>query len=109
MAKINDRYEFTETLDVSEICPSREGAQPCAPSIYKLHSVMVHSGDVFGGHYYAYIRPKCTGQQWFKFDDDRVSAATPEQAIVSNFGPSRPATAFRGTGHETRDSGLRPR
>jgi len=86
MAKINDRYEFTETLDLSEFCPSREGAQPCAPSIYKLHSVMVHSGDVFGGHYYAYIRPKCTGEHWFKFDDDRVSAATPEQAIDSNFG-----------------------
>jgi hypothetical protein len=86
MAKINDRYEFTETMDLSEFCHSREGAEPCAPSIYKLHSVMVHSGDVFGGHYYAYIRPKCTGEQWFKFDDDRVSAATPEQAIDSNFG-----------------------
>jgi hypothetical protein len=90
-AKINDRYEFTETLDLSEFCHSREGAEPCAPSIYKLHSVMVHSVDVIGEHYYAYIRPKCTGDQWFKFDDYRVSAATPQQAIDSNFGvtPSR--------------------
>jgi hypothetical protein len=86
MAKINDHYEFLETLDLSEFCPRKEGAEASPPNVYKLHSVMVHSGDVFGGHYYAYIRPKCTGEQWFKFDDDRVSAATPEQAINSNFG-----------------------
>ncbi len=97
MAKINDRYEFTETMDLSEFCPVKEGAEPSPPSIYKLHSVMVHSGDVFGGHYYAYIRPKCTGDQWFKFDDDRVSAATPEQAIESNFGvtPSQANVGFK--------------
>ena len=86
MAKINDRYEFYETLDLREFCPVKEGAEPGPPNIYKLHSVMVHSGDVLGGHYYAYILPKCTGEQWFKFDDDRVSAAFPEQAIDSNFG-----------------------
>jgi hypothetical protein len=97
MAKINDRYEFMETIDLSEFCPVKEGAEPSPPNIYKLHSVMVHSGDVFGGHYYAYIRPKCTGDQWFKFDDDRVSAATPEQAIESNFGvtPSQANVGFK--------------
>ena len=25
---------------------------------YLLHSVLVHSGGVNGGHYYAYIRPE---------------------------------------------------
>lgn len=97
MAKINDRYEFSETIDLSEFCPVKEGADPSPPSVYKLHSVMVHSGDVFGGHYYAYIRPKCTGDQWFKFDDDRVSAATPDQAIESNFGvtPSQANAGFK--------------
>lgn len=26
-------------------------------NVYELHSVLVHAGDVHGGHYYAYIRP----------------------------------------------------
>ena len=98
MAKINDRYEFTETLDLTEICPRKDsGAAAGPPNVYKLHSVMVHSGDVFGGHYYAYIRPKCAGDEWFKFDDDRVSAATPEQAIDGNFGvtPSQATVGFK--------------
>jgi ubiquitin carboxyl-terminal hydrolase 7 len=97
MAKINDRYEFFETIDLSEFCPVKEGAEPGPPNVYKLHSVMVHSGDVFGGHYYAYIRPKCTGDEWFKFDDDRVSVATPDQAIDSNFGvtPSQATVGFK--------------
>jgi len=97
MAKINDLYEFYETIDLSEFCPVKEGAEPGPPNVYKLHSVMVHSGDVFGGHYYAYIRPKCTGEEWFKFDDDRVSVATPEQAININFGvtPSQATVGFK--------------
>ncbi len=40
---------------------------------YRLHSVLVHSGGVHGGHYYAFIRPD--GRQWLKFDDDKVPAA----------------------------------
>ena len=40
-------------------------------NLYKLHSVLVHSGGVHGGHYYAYIRPAT--KQWLKFDDEKVS------------------------------------
>lgn len=40
-------------------------------NLYKLHSVLVHSGGVHGGHYYAYIRPD--GKQWLKFDDTSVT------------------------------------
>lgn len=39
---------------------------------YKLHSVLVHSGGVHGGHYYAFIRPD--GENWLKFDDEKVCA-----------------------------------
>ena len=45
----------------------------------------MHSGDVSGGHYYAYIRPTLE-PTWFKFDDDRVSRSKPEIAIDDNFG-----------------------
>jgi len=27
-------------------------------NVYLLHSVLVHSGDVHGGHYYSYVKPQ---------------------------------------------------
>jgi ubiquitin C-terminal hydrolase len=45
------------------------------PDVYTLHSVLVHRGDVHGGHYYAYIRPSADAAngQWAKFDDEAVT------------------------------------
>lgn len=32
------------------------GADKSVRNLYHLHSVLVHSGGVHGGHYYAFIR-----------------------------------------------------
>ncbi|WJX24295.1 CSN-associated deubiquitinating enzyme Ubp12 [Trifolium repens] len=60
MVKINDRYEFLLQLDLD-----RDNGEYLSPdadrnvrSLYTLHSVMVHSGGVHGGHYYDFIRPR---------------------------------------------------
>ena len=51
-------------------------------NLYRLHSVLVHSGGVHGGHYYAFIRPD--GKQWLKFDDDKARCcAVPPAALPS--------------------------
>jgi ubiquitin carboxyl-terminal hydrolase 7 len=71
-AQINDRYEFPDELDL-DVGGGRllsENADRSVRNAYKLHSVLVHSGGVHGGHYYAFIRPD--GQRWLKFDDERV-------------------------------------
>ena len=40
---------------------------------YKLHSVLVHSGGVHGGHYFSFT---CVdGKQWLKFDDEKVGTS----------------------------------
>merc|ERR1712223_1158005 len=92
--KFNDRFEFPETLDLSEfikhseqdqdhvqgaeamevdeaVMPSRQDCQ------YVLHAVLVHSGDNHGGHYVVFINPLGNGH-WCKFDDDVVSRCTNE-------------------------------
>ncbi|GIL82845.1 hypothetical protein Vretimale_8198 [Volvox reticuliferus] len=86
MVKINDRYEFYDELDLD-----RENGKYLAPNVdrsvrnlYKLHSVLVHSGGVHGGHYYAFIRPD--GKTWLRFDDDRVSREDQRQALDAQFG-----------------------
>jgi ubiquitin carboxyl-terminal hydrolase 7 len=88
MMKINTRYEFPETFDASPYLA--EDADKAEPYIYQLHSVLVHSGDLNTGHYYAFIRPDKDG--WFyKYDDDRVSKVTMREVLEENFGGPYPA------------------
>ena len=83
MTKVNTRYEYPETFDASPYL-SKE-ADKSEPYIYKLHSVLVHHGDLNTGHYYAFIRPEMDG--WFyKYDDDRVTKASMREVLEDNFG-----------------------
>ena len=60
MVKINDKFEFTQTLDldrfVADDSPDHNSSSGVA-NTYCLHSVLVHSGNVHGGHYFVYVRP----------------------------------------------------
>ena len=62
--------------------PSKKQA---TPQVYNLHGVLVHSGDVHGGHYCAFIKPE-PGSKWYKFDDDRVIPVGPKEVYEDNFG-----------------------
>ena len=67
--QINDRHEFPYSVDLAEFL-DEESPDRGRPLNYKLHGVLVHSGDLHGGHYFALIKPEKNGR-WFKFDDDR--------------------------------------
>lgn len=83
MMKINDRYEFPETFDASPYLS--EDADRSESYVYQLHGVLVHSGDLNAGHYYAFIKPAKDG--WFyKYDDDRVTKATMREVLEENYG-----------------------
>ncbi|XP_021892267.1 ubiquitin carboxyl-terminal hydrolase 12-like, partial [Carica papaya] len=84
---INDRYEFPLQLDLD-----RDDGKYLSPeadrsvrNLYTLHSVLVHSGGVHGGHYYAYIRPTLS-DQWYKFDDERVTKEDMKRAQEEQYG-----------------------
>jgi ubiquitin C-terminal hydrolase len=111
MVKINDRFEYPTEIDLSRYVDGPE----LGTEVYVLHSVLVHIGDVNGGHYYAYIRPSADSiikssldqtmhdiedgvtpapaptpsplpSAWYKFDDDMVTAVSEDSAVVENFG-----------------------
>lgn len=83
MMKINDRYEFPEFFDAAPYLS--EDADKSVPWTYQLHSVLVHSGDLNAGHYYAFLKPEKDG--WFyKYDDDKVTKATMREVLEENFG-----------------------
>lgn len=91
--KINDKFQFSEKLDLTsfeqdaqvEMTDESSNTPSEDKPVYKLHAVLVHSGEHHGGHYVAYIDPKCTGK-WFKFDDDIVSPVSSREAIEANYG-----------------------
>ncbi|KAI8047007.1 hypothetical protein BDF21DRAFT_352542, partial [Thamnidium elegans] len=81
MVKINDRHEFPEKINLRPfLSESMEKSQ-----VYILHGVLVHTGDLTGGHYYSFVRPT-KDEKWFKFDDDRVTPASFQQVFQANFG-----------------------
>lgn len=86
LSQINDRYEFPDELDLDVEGGKwlSENADRSVRNLYKLHSVLVHSGGVHGGHYYAYIQPD--GKRWLKFDDERVRALLSAPGFSSRIG-----------------------
>ena len=90
MVKIHDRYEFPEELDL-DVGDRKYLVPEADKSIrnkYKLHSVLVHSGGINGGHYYAFIRPdlQSADAQWYKFDDEHVTKESTEKAVTDQYG-----------------------
>ncbi|CAL1704393.1 unnamed protein product [Somion occarium] len=83
MVKINDRHEFPFEIDLDEFLD--ENADRSQPWTYKLHGVLVHSGDLHGGHYFALIKPD-RETRWLKFDDDRVTPVTDREVLEENYG-----------------------
>ncbi|AMD21987.1 HFR132Cp [Eremothecium sinecaudum] len=85
LIKINDRYEFPERIDLSPyLDPEVRKMQPGNLN-YNLHGVLVHTGDISTGHYYAMIKPGME-DKWYRFDDDKVWQVTKKQVFEQNFG-----------------------
>ncbi|TPX10919.1 uncharacterized protein E0L32_008125 [Thyridium curvatum] len=83
MMKVNDRYEFPEYFDAAPYLAA--DCDKSEPWTYQLHGVLVHSGDLNAGHYYAFLKPNKDG--WFyKYDDDKVTKATRREVLEENFG-----------------------
>ncbi|KAF4731048.1 hypothetical protein FOZ63_027896, partial [Perkinsus olseni] len=93
MQKVNEYFQFGDVLDMSPYL--YEAPSNPADSEYVLHTVLVHNGNVYGGHYYAFVRPEL-GQpggedKWYRFDDENVTRVTKEAAVDDNFGGPTPA------------------
>ncbi|CAJ0757372.1 9804_t:CDS:10, partial [Entrophospora sp. SA101] len=75
MVKINDRHEFPMEIDLEEFLSS------------DADSVLVHSGDLHGGHYFALLKPEKDGR-WFVLNCIYilVTPVTDKEVLEDNYG-----------------------
>ncbi|KAL4939277.1 hypothetical protein BDV06DRAFT_199293 [Aspergillus oleicola] len=83
MMKINDRHAFPMEFDAAPYLS--KDADRSESWVYELHGVLVHSGDLNAGHYFAFLKPTQDGH-WYRFDDDRVTRATDKEVLEENYG-----------------------
>ncbi|KAL4929658.1 ubiquitin-specific protease UBP15 [Aspergillus undulatus] len=83
MMKINDRHAFPMEFDAAPYLS--KDADRSESWMYELHGVLVHSGDLNAGHYFAFLKPTKDGY-WYRFDDDRVTRATDKEVLEENYG-----------------------
>ena len=81
--KINDCFKFPFKIDLAEFLD--EMADRTKPWKYKLHGVIMHSGDLDSGHYFAFIKPD-KHSRWLKFDDEWVTSATDWEVMKESYG-----------------------
>jgi ubiquitin carboxyl-terminal hydrolase 7 len=85
MTKLNQYHEFPESFDAFPYLSEDAQKESSESWEFQLHGVLVHSGDLNAGHYYAFIKPAKDG--WFyKYDDDRVTKATMQEVLKDNYG-----------------------
>ncbi|KAI8877977.1 cysteine proteinase [Backusella circina FSU 941] len=82
MVKINDRHEFPAEINLDKYCCNVNKDDPYD---YELHGVLVHSGDISSGHYFALLRPE-KEDKWYRFDDDRVIPVTKKEVFEESIG-----------------------
>lgn len=86
--KVNDRHEFPEEIDLAPYLS--DDADRSESWLYQLHGVLVHSGDLDAGHYYAFLKPQKDG--WFyRYDDEKVTKAVKREVMEENYGGAYPA------------------
>lgn len=74
-------YPYTTQARTAQAGKKASASNPAEmpPTLtYELHSVIVHDGKIEGGHYISFSREK---NDWFKFDDSKVTLATEAQVL----------------------------
>ena len=111
-AKIHDEFKFPLRLSLDAFIAEDAPEANKIGNNYVLHSVLVHNGDVGGGHYYAYIRPSSqynygapaessaasSGGKWFEFNDETVIKVAREVATENTWGRRAGDGHFLGIG-----------
>lgn len=99
-AKVNDEFQFPDTLDIAPYTLARLSDEDPAeePDCFQLTGVIVHSGTADSGHYYSFIRQrpslKSVQDSWVQFNDQDVTFFDPSQMRDNCFGGNADASFY---------------
>ena len=85
--EVDDRFEFPFEIDLDDFLD--EKADRTGSWKYKLHGVVIHSGDLRTGEYFALIKPD-RHTRWLKFEDERVTPVTDQEVLGEGYGGEPP-------------------
>ncbi|KAJ7832990.1 hypothetical protein B0H13DRAFT_2428986 [Mycena leptocephala] len=81
--KSNDRHEYPPQVDLAEFLDVT--ADRSQSWVFNLFGVVVHSGDMAGGVYFAFIKASRT-EGWLKLHDDQVTRAAEKEVFEGCYG-----------------------
>ena len=84
--KINDRYEFPQEINISELMyrPNNDQTtEQLSKYDYTLKGVVLHAGTAQGGHYNSLVK---INNDWVLFNDQDVSILPPDKFEYETFG-----------------------
>ena len=84
--KVNDKFEFPMTFDLSKLMEDDTQHQE-----YTLTGIVVHNGTAQGGHYTSYIR---RGEHWYLFNDTNVSEVSYATVLEESVGGKKQVTDY---------------
>lgn len=84
-SKTHVQFQFDNVLDLRQICTDMRKEDEDS-AIYYLQSIVVHSGEFGGGHYYAYVRPDIRSEEWYRFNDQHVDLVSFKDVTSDAFG-----------------------
>jgi ubiquitin carboxyl-terminal hydrolase 7 len=74
MVKVTDRLDYPEELNLSKYTKNKN-------DVYTLIAVTTHVGSVNSGHRYQYARPYSNTQDWYEFNDSKVTQVSAKVAL----------------------------
>ena len=81
ISKLNNKVKIQKELEVDCYTASQTNLNElikAGSKLYKVRSIVCHSGSLSGGHYWAYIKGE---NEWYKHDDSSVSVITADRAL----------------------------
>ena len=88
--KINDNFEFSEQLDISQLCDSTL-LNSKDQYLYHLSGIVIHIGTALSGHYFSLIKK---GNSWYDFNDINISKLTDDEVKDLAFGKREGYSAY---------------
>merc|ERR1719499_1487936 len=103
--KLNHYVSFPDELDMNKYRHPESQKFQNSEDEYRLVGVVIHSGEPNRGHYYSFIKTDVENDEWYRFDDEKVTPFDGENLNQEAFGGEEDKNLSFGDRQRIRPSG----